>query len=201
MKQINFNPDKPTPEDIEAFYEQCRSSIDTFFDPSKNHNFANDFPGLTDEERDDVKTGLLEELSLRSSFYLLAYIESLFRSDFALRVETNGKKKYQDVLTRAYKVEFNPARKIYSYPLGDVIFDNWKRYAVNKPNSKEMQDVLRNLPQYFEFRNWMALGRYWIFKENNNARKYNYTQTRILLAHIEQYFGPFLKSKNFGIQP
>ncbi len=70
-------------------------------------------------------------------------------------------------------------------------------YVVNKPNSKEMQDILRNLPQYFDFRNWMAHGRYWKYKESNYFNKYNYLQIQILNALIQKYFGPYLKKKSF----
>ena len=200
MKLVNFNPEKPTPQDIELIYEQCRNGIELAFDEDFNPYIEDELPGFTIYERENIKQDLLNELSMRSSFYLLAYIETLFRTDFALRLETNNKKRYQDVLTQAYKQEYNPAKRIYSYSLVDVIFSNWKRFVINKPNSKEMSDILSILPQYFEFRNWMAHGRYWVFKENNYMRKYNYLQVKILFAHIEQYFGGLLKTKNFGIQ-
>lgn len=200
MKLVNFNPEKPTPQDIELIYEQCRNGIELAFDEDFNPYIEDELPGFTISERENIKQDLLNELSMRSSFYLLAYIETLFRTDFALRLETNNKKRYQDVLTQAYKQEYNPAKRIYSYSLVDVIFSNWKRFVINKPNSKEMSDILSILPQYFEFRNWMAHGRYWVFKENNYMRKYNYLQVKLLLAHIEQYFGGLLKTKNFGIQ-
>lgn len=192
MEQINFNIDKPTPEKIEKFYSQYCRGIEALFDKANNPNFEIYFIGLTDDELEETKKELLEELSLRSSFYLLAYIESLFRTDLALRLETR-KKKAQDVLTKAYKEELNPAQKIYTYSLVDGIFKNWKQYVKNKPNSKEMRDILNNLPQYFDFRNWMAHGRYWKPKESDYARKYDYAHTKILMSHIDQYFSALLK--------
>lgn len=198
MKFVNFNPEKPDPQSIEEMYDYCREGIEKKFNPALNPNLNNEFPGFSEQEREEIKQGLLDELSMRSSFYLLAYIETLFRTDFALRLETNNGKKSQDVLTRAYKQEFNPAKRLFNYSLVEVIFANWKRFAINKPNSKEMTDILNTLPQYFEFRNWMAHGRYWIFKESNYMRKYNYVHIKILLAQIELYFGGLLKEKNFG---
>lgn len=194
MKFIDFNIDKPTPEKIDKFYNQYRNGIEAIFDSDLNPNLENDFPGLSDDEREQMKNELLEELSLRSSFYLLAYIETLFRTDFALRLETSNKKG-RDVLTKAYRSIYNSTKRIYTYSLVDVIFKNWKNYVVNKPNSKEMQDILRNLPQYFDFRNWMAHGRYWTLRDSNYARKYKYTQTQLLLEHIDLYFGEWLKKK------
>lgn len=201
MKLVDFNFQKPLPEDIQMMYEYCKQGIEQRFDPIANPNLCNEMPGFTEEELEQIKQDLLDELSMRSSFYLLAYIETLFRTDFVLRLETNNKKKYQDVLTQAYKREYNPVKRLFSYSLVEVIFENWKRFVVNKPNSKEMTDILNNLPQYFDFRNWMAHGRYWIFKESSNIHKYDYMYIRMLLAHIEKYFTGLLKEKNYGLVP
>lgn len=201
MKLVDFNPEKPTPEDIQAVYERSCKGIEAWFDPAFNPNLANSLPGFTEQEREEIKRDLLDELSMRSSFFLLAYIETLFRTDFVLRLETNNKKKSQDVLTRSYKLEYNPTKRLFSYSLVDVIFANWKHFVLNKPNCKEMTDILNTLPQYFDFRNWIAHGRYWVFKESSNIHKYDYTHIRILLAHIEKYFGGLLKEKNFGLEP
>ncbi len=196
MVIVNFNPDKPLPEDIQKFYDESQAGIESKFDITQNPNYKADFAFLPPEEIEKQKKQLLDELSLRSSFFLLAYIESLFRTDFVLRLESN-KKGYTDVLTKAYKNIYTPGHKPYTYSLTDVIFKEWRGYVVNKPNSKEMQDILRNLPQYFDFRNWMAHGRYWKYKESNYFNKYNYLQIQILNALIQKYFGPYLKKKSF----
>lgn len=198
MELVKFNIDKPTPDTIWNTYNRYRKGIEIYFDPTLNPNFSTEFAGLSDADIIAKERELLDELSLRSSFYLLTYIESLFRTDFILRLESN-KKGYTDVLTRAYKSIFKPTARLYSYSLTDVIFKNWKRYVNGKAKCKEMQDILNTLPQYFDFRNWMAHGRYWNFKESNYASKYNYTQIQILLGNIELYFGPLLKKKNFGL--
>lgn len=198
MELIKFNIDKPTPEKIWDVYDHYKRSLDYYFDPSQNVDFKEEFAGLSNEEIDEQKRSLLDELSLRSSFYLLTYIETLFRTDFILRIESN-KKGYTDILTKEYKKIYKPTDRLYSYSLKDVIFKNWKRYINGKQYSKEMRDILNTLPQYFDFRNWIAHGRYWVFKEPNYKQKYNYDQIRIVLSQIETYFGPLLKKKNFGL--
>ena len=95
MKLVNFNPEKPTPQDIELIYEQCRNGIELAFDEDFNPYIEDELPGFTIYERENIKQDLLNELSMRSSFYLLAYIETLFRTDFALRLETNNKKQWR----------------------------------------------------------------------------------------------------------
>ena len=197
MAIIDFNPDKPTPEDIQRIYEECMEGIEVKFDPLKNTAYAADFDFLSPKEIEKEKKRMLEEVSLRSAFFLLAYIETIFRTDFVMRIESH-KKGYTDVLTKAYKKIYNPKLRPYSYSLTDVIFKSWRQYVIGKPNSTEMQDILRNLPQYFDFRNWMAHGRYWIYRESNYYRKYNYFEIRDLKDRIELYFGRFLKKKVFS---
>lgn len=197
MANFNFNPDKPDPNDIKRIYDECKAGIELYFDPEANKSYTATFINMTQEEIKARKRQEIDELSLRSSFYLLAYIESLFRTDFILRIQSH-KKGYTDVLTRSYKQIYNPAQRLYSYSLTDVIFKNWQQYVIGKPHSKEMQDILRNLPQYFDFRNWVAHGRYWVFKETNYAKKYNYLQIQILLGNIEFYFGPFFMKSHIS---
>lgn len=194
MAIVEFNPDRPGPDDIQRVYEECVAGIERKFSPTQNPTYADDFALLSPEAIEERKRKMLDELSLRSSFFLLAYIETLFRTDFVMRIESRNKGR-KDELTRMYRNEYNPARKIFSYSLVDFIFEKWKLYANNQSHSKEMLDILRVLPQYFDFRNWMAHGRYWIYKEPTYRRKYNYIQIRILLGNIERYFGPFLKKK------
>lgn len=198
MKLVDFNIDRPTPDKIWEVYVQCLKGLEIYFDPSKNPNFDIDFEGLSQDEVDKLKREMGEELSIRSSFYLLAYIESLFRTDFILRLESN-KKGYTDVLTKAYKGLYKSGSRPYSYSLTDVIFKSWKTYVKGKRNQSVMLDILNTLPQYFDFRNWMAHGRYWIPKESNYKSKYNYQQILMLQSKIEQYFGEYLKKKNFGL--
>lgn len=195
MAIVEFNQAKPLPEDIQRFYEDCKAGIERKFNSSLNTSYLQDFALLTPEAVTERKIMSLDELSLRSSFFLLAYIETLFRTDFLIRVESH-KKGRKDELTKMYKNAFNPAKKVYSYSLTDFIFEKWKLYAMNLPYSKEMLDILRNLPQYFDFRNWMAHGRYWMYKESNYMRKYNYRQILMLLGDINLYFGSYLKKKD-----
>lgn len=193
MAIVDFNPDKPGPDDIHSLFVECKTAIEYRFDPDLNPTFSEDFALLSSELIEERKKRMLDELSLRASFFLLAYIESLFRTDLVLRVGTNRKGR-SDLLTNMYKSEYNPAKKIFSYSLVDFIFERWKVYADNLPFSKEMIDTLRNLPQYFDFRNWMAHGRYWTYREANYMRKYNYAQVQMLMSKIQDYFIPFMKT-------
>lgn len=187
---IQFSDNVLTPEEIEHYYRDVEKSIEMRFNKEQNANYVGDFLGYTDEEIISSKKELLQELSIEASFFLLAYIESLFRKDFILRINA-GRKKYRDNITKEYKSIYDPNKRVYSYSLVDVIFSTWKQYV--SPNSKELEDVLRTLPQYYDFRNWIAHGRYWVPKETNYIQKYSYLQIVILYDKIKALLGDKLK--------
>lgn len=91
MAIVNFNPDKPNPDNIQKVYEECTRGIEIKFDPHKNPSYIADFAFYTQKEIEREKSKMLEEVSLRSAFFLLAYIETLFRTDFVIRVESQKK--------------------------------------------------------------------------------------------------------------
>ena len=190
MIPIQFSDNVLTPEEIEHYYRDMEKSIEMRFNKEQNANYVGDFLGYTDEEIISSKKELLQELSIEASFFLLAYIESLFRKDFILRINA-GRKKYRDNITKEYKSIYDPNKRVYSYSLVDVIFSTWKQYV--SPNSKELEDVLRTLPQYYDFRNWIAHGRYWVPKETNYIQKYSYLQIVILYDKIKALLGDKLK--------
>lgn len=187
---IQFSDNVLTPEEIEHYYRDMEKSIEMRFNKEQNANYVGDFLGYTDEEIISSKKELLQELSIEASFFLLVYIESLFRKDFILRINA-GRKKYRDNITKEYKSIYDPNKRVYSYSLVDVIFSTWKQYV--SPNSKELEDVLRTLPQYYDFRNWIAHGRYWVPKETNYIQKYSYLQIVILYDKIKALLGDKLK--------
>ena len=195
MKLVDFNPDKPKPSEIDRWYRMSKACVDNYFDKN-NPEYEGRFLFKTEEEINRQHQDELDELSLKASFFVMTYIESLFRTDFVLRLES-GSGKWKDQLTRHFKYEvYVPTKKMYQYSLVEDIISSWKIYSYP---TKGMMDILNTLPQYFDFRNWMAHGRYWIFKEDNYQRKYNYEQMVIMLGKIEREFENKLKTNNFGM--
>ena len=74
MAPFNFNPNKPEPEDVKRIYDECIAGIELYFDPQLNKSYTATFANMTQEEINDRKRQEIDELSLRSSFYLLAYL-------------------------------------------------------------------------------------------------------------------------------
>lgn len=193
MKLVDFNVEKTTYEDIDKFYVTTYSSIETYFNRALNPNYDSCFKNMSDDEILNLEKTYKQELSIEAGFALLAYIESLFRTDFVLRLESNKK---SDHLTAYYKREHNIAQKPYKFGL-DKIFEGWKVHYGNV--SKKMLDILNTLPQYYEYRNWIAHGRYWIYKEDNYLTKYNYDHLQMLHSEIVSEFGGKFLHKNYGL--
>lgn len=193
MKLVDFSIDKTTYEEIDKFYATTYDSIEAYFSKVSNPNYDNCFMNMSDDEILNLEKTYKQELSIEAGFALLAFIESLFRTDFVLRLES---RKGRDHLTDYYKREHNMAQKPYKFGL-DKIFEGWKVYYGNA--SKKMIDILNTLPQYYEYRNWIAHGRYWIYKEENYLKKYNYDHLQMLHSAIISEFGGKFKRKNYGV--
>ncbi len=169
-------------------------SINTYYNPDQNNAYTRIFATKSSSEIEQMRSQEKTELSIETGFVLLAHIESLFRTDFVMRLESGN--KWKDQLTQYFKSIYRRDTRPYQYGL-DMIFEAWKTYEPSL--TKEMLDILNNLPQYFEYRNWIAHGRYWMFKESNYIKKYNYTQIKILYYNILNEFGNRFKKKNFGL--
>lgn len=188
MKLVDFWENKPTVEEIDEYYNQTLALIDKRFCKTANQNYDTEFAMLTDQEVGAMHKHQTIELSIEVSLILLAYIESMFRTDLVKRLEN---RKSSDNLSKFYRSQYNPAKKVYQIGL-DVIFEGWKNYYGNISNP--MRDIINTLPQYFDYRNWVAHGRYWRFRESNYEKKYNYPSIKMLLDRINAEFYGKLKS-------
>lgn len=188
MKLVDFWEDKPTVEEIDKYYSQTLALIEKRFSKTDNKFYIAEFAEFSEQEILEMHKQQKIELSIEASLILLAYIESMFRTDLVKRIEN---RKLRDNLSKYYKSQHNPARKVYQIGL-DVIFNGWKNYYGNISNP--MRDIINTLPQYFDYRNWVAHGRYWRFRESNYEKKYSYPSIKMLLDRINAEFYGKLKS-------
>lgn len=188
MKLVDFWENKPTVEGIDNYYSQTLALIEKRFSTTENQDYNTEFAEYTESEVLEMHKQQIIELSIESSLILLAYIESMFRTDLVKRLEN---RKLRDNLSKYFKSQHNPSRKVYQIGL-DVIFEGWKFHYGNITNP--MRDIINTLPQYFDYRNWVAHGRYWRFKESNYERKYSYNSIKMLLDRINVEFNGKLRS-------
>lgn len=180
MNKFDFNSKIPILCTIDDFYDKSSESIALAY----NRNIDTKFIGMTSDELKMEKQFLLDELEIWAVFMVLCYIESLFRIDFILRCE-NKNKWASENLSLYYKKHHQSNKRYYQYSLKDVIFAGWKE------SFPEENCLINQLSQAFEYRNWIAHGRYWKFKDNPNKYTYDYVKT--IAEKIESQLGGSFK--------
>ncbi len=165
MAKIKFDFSKSplSAKEILDYYTHVVSAIECKYSQDGNKNYTTDFLGYSEVKVKSEKNLLLKELSVEASLCLLSFIESRFRIDFIIRCQRRKK----DSLSTDFRAIYNPAKRLYTYSLTDDIIENWKK------NMPEQKDTFDRLVDAFKYRNWVAHGRYWHFKDNPNKFTFN----------------------------
>ena len=174
--QFHFNEHNQSLESLEEYYDEVKSAIDLKYSKT-NPFYISEFGMLTESEVESERDENYQELSREASMAILAFVESLFRTDFIIRCEL----KKTDKLSRLYRHTYNPSKRVYTYSYNDVVLDGWMEY---RPETK---NLINELIEANNYRNWLAHGRYWQFKDNPN--KYKIEKIRELAHRINDTFG------------
>lgn len=127
---------------------------------------------------DEVLAARLEETDLRSAFFVLTALEAAFRIDYLYRCQ----KKMKDDLSRAFRVIYKDREENAS--LDEHIFETWKEMS-SAPGPR----LIGELRGAFNFRHYLAHGRYW---EPKLGRKYDFNFMYSLADDVLNAF-PLLK--------
>ncbi len=173
--QFNFNEHNQSLESLENYYDEVKAAIDLKYSKA-NPYYNSDFQMMTDPEVENEREENYMELSREASMSILAFVESLFRTDFIIRCEL----KKSDKLSKRYRHTYNPAKRIYTYSYNDVVLDGWAQLY------PEEKDLINELKEANNYRNWLAHGRYWQFKDN--PAKYKIEKIRNLAHRIQSTF-------------
>jgi len=98
---------------------------------------------------DEVRGEALAELEHTSSLSLLACVEAAIRVDYAQRVSARGKSPLSRALREVYRKKKTFAR------LDDDLLAAWRAH------SDVARIVISELMTAFQYRHWLAHGRYW----------------------------------------
>lgn len=143
---------------IAEYHNDVVSSFKLFFGPA-SVGLTSRFVGRTTEEILDALSSRLEETDLRSAFFVLTSLEADFRNDYEYRC----RKRKKDDLSRAFRLLYKSRGVRVS--LEDEIFEAWGQ------NSTASRQLIGELRGAFNFRHWLAHGRYWTPKL---GRKYDF---------------------------
>jgi hypothetical protein len=159
-----------TLEELDAYHDDVVASLRLFFSPAAP-TFTARFAGLSLDEVYAELTERLDESEIRSAFALLTSLEASFRIDF----DSRCRQRLKDDLSVFFRgVEKKRGDRVR---LDEDILEGWKRH------SSAGAFLISQLRGAFNFRHWLAHGRYWIPKL---GRKYDfdfvYTMTSAIVS-------------------
>jgi hypothetical protein len=126
----------------------------------------------------DVLAARIEETDLRSAFFVLTALEAAFRVDYLYRC----RKKEKDPVARAFRLIYKDREENVS--LDEDIFEIWKDNS-SAPGPR----LIGELRGAFNFRHYLAHGRYW---EPKLGKKYDFNFMYSLADDVLNTF-PLLK--------
>jgi len=162
-------------EDINQTYKILIKSIQTFFQDKKYREeyYSEDIFLLKSHgEIEQLKIVQLNEVERYTSFDILASIEAMFTIDYYRRCEN----KLKDDLSREFRKKYKINKRI---DFQKDILDTWSNF---NPNNR----LLNELKTIFQYRHWIAHGRYWRLKINTS--KFDFQYLYILCLSIKNSF-------------
>ena len=177
--------------DLENYYFTIAKLIERKHQKETNPNFDEDFKFMRLDEVSQQAEILMKELTFEGNLALLSYIESLFRIDAVLRCQS---KKKNDPMVKAFSKEVKNlnGKKHYHYiRIKETILSQWEKA------NPQLSNLINELNQAFDYRNWLAHGHYWVFKEP--IHKYSFEYVLKLAKQTECDIKPLLYQRlNIG---
>lgn len=145
---ITLSPNPITIKVIANYYDGTRVAIEDYYNPDGWN------PVLVGKSKKEVKAmrdSLLRELSIECGMMLMSAVEAAFRTDFVLRCRKSKKKQ----IDRDFKKVLEGVSELYHVRIKEDLIDRW---AIEYPTDKHNFSLLKDR---FDYRNWIAHGRYW----------------------------------------
>lgn len=155
-----------TLNDVASYYDNSKEAIEQYYDPlGVNPSLV----GLSPREVRTKRDKLLRELSIECGMMLMSAVEAAFRSDFVLRCRKSKKEQ----IDRDFKKVLEGVKELYQVRIKEDIIDRW---AEEYPADKHNFSLLKNR---FDYRNWIAHGRYWNKFQNAGTGSSSFTSLLI----------------------
>jgi len=160
MVRISIHPVQIAPLDVWEQYDSTRTLLFQTAESVKKAMLsgaevqAARFSGMSTQEVDAWFEGMLEEADAQASLFLIAAAEAALRVDSLRRVY----EKKQDEISKAFRKVYKKKRDHRKVRLDEDILETW----VQKVPQSKMH--VGNLRGAFNYRHWLAHGRYWVPK-------------------------------------
>ena len=155
--RLVFSKQHPELQHLARWYKDAEKSLRLYFSPAAP-SFAARFDNYTPDEVNRELSESLAELEMATALSIFSAIEAAFRIDYLQRCYRKEKDSMSREFRRLHK------KKGVRVSLEDEIFDVWKRHALG------VNSIIGALRAAFNFRHWLAHGRYWVPR----FQKYDY---------------------------
>jgi len=158
--------------DVYNHYADLSASLRLYFSTS-NPDYSIKFAGEPDVAVEGAFRDRLTEAEMNYTLNLLASLEASFKVDYILRC----KLKRKDPVSRALRLVYR--RKKEQASLEDDILRVWKENTTVPPR------VIGDMIGAFNFRHWLAHGRYWVPRF---GRRYDFFSVYSLVTEVLNSF-------------
>lgn len=163
-------------DDVGEHYGVSVESMNVYYSRF-NPAFVSLFQFYTPDEVDKEKEDRLDEVDASLALTLLASIEASFRVDYLRRCYLRKK----DPLSRNFRALYKKKGRRVSFE--NELLDGWKKHSSVPPS------LLGDIKGAFNYRHWLAHGRYWVPK---HGRRYDFSNIYELACEVDERF-PFEK--------
>jgi hypothetical protein len=143
-------------------------------------SFGTRFFGRRPEEIAAELATRLEETDLRSAFFILASLEADFRVDYEYRCQKKLKGDLSQAFRTIYQSRRRNARVGRNVSLDEDILETWK-----EKSPAPVPRLIGELRGAFNFRHWVAHGRYW---KPKHGGKYDFDDVYSLAESVLKNF-------------
>lgn len=175
MARVTFSKRNVDISHFALHHSDMEEALRLYFSPAAS-TFSTRFFGNSTAEVAATLEERLAEIDMASALTILSALEAAFRIDYLQRCYLRQK----DPLSRAFRDLHR--RRQTRVRLETEIFDIWKEYTDVEAK------LISDLRGAFNFRHWLAHGRYW---EPKLGRKYDFVTVYALAAIVLSSF-PFL---------
>lgn len=176
---------------IKIYYDHAKAAIEYKYDPN-NPMYNVEFLGMSAASVREKKRNDLKELSIEGGMALLSAAEAAFRVDFITRCRSRKKEQ----INSDFKTILKKYKKLYEVRIKEDILDRWQKEF---PLQKHYISTLKNR---FDYRNWIAHGRYWSVYSNAGEGTFSFDSLYIELSSLMTVMGPnLLKPVSVGAMP
>jgi hypothetical protein len=137
-------------DEVSKIFEERKYALKNFFVPQNEY-----FTGLSEMEINERLNNHLMEAEYDACLTLLAAIEAAFRIDCEYCCRKRPKNQRAKAVRKM--VQTFEGRPFDRIPLNKL----FEQLLVDQSVKK---NIVNHLTQFFQFRNWLAHGRYWTFK-------------------------------------